>query len=237
MTSDLMKLVDRFVGMFKKRLYVKTFFCPVCHLELSCYDTDENGNMVCPLCGVLIELHETYGHSIPIVNDVEINRVQLKTRLHPLATHFPIGLFPFAFLGALVIAVASIYVKAAGINTLECGFCRHISPVVDNITWIFLFIAVASSALTFLTGYLDWKQRYGGRSYRVITLKLILSGLFLGIGIIIIILHSSVFTAGLITFGNSFEILVTVIYFVLMGTAMFILATLGHVGGYLVFGK
>lgn len=232
-----MKLVDKFVGGFKKRLYGKTFFCPVCHLELSYYDVDVNGNLVCPLCGVVIELHETYGHSIPIVNDVEINRAQPKKRLHPLATHFPIGLFPLAFLGALIITIASAYIKASGTNSLECGFCRDISPVLDNITWIFLFIAVLSSGFTFLTGFLDWKQRYGGRPYRVITLKLVLSGLFIGIGIVILILHPVVFTAGVIPFENPVMIPVTFVYFVLMGSAMFMLATLGHVGGYLVFGK
>ncbi len=91
MLADIMKLVGKFVDIFKKPLYGKTFKCPVCHLELSYHDTDENGCLVCPLCSVVIELHETYGHSIPIVNDVEIERVPPKARLHPIATHLPFG--------------------------------------------------------------------------------------------------------------------------------------------------
>lgn len=232
-----MKLVDKFVYVFKKRLYGKTFFCPVCHLELSYYDADENDNLVCPLCGVVIELHKTYGHSIPIVNDVEINRVQPKLRLHPLAAHLPIGLFPLALLGTVTLLMISIYIKVSGIAVTNCDFCINTTPIINNATLIMLTLAVFSSTLTFLTGFFDWKRRYGGRSYRIITLKLILSGLFAGLGIILLILHTAVFNTGIIMFNSILGIVITILYFTLMMTAMFLLATLGHVGGYLVFGK
>ena len=52
MFNDTMRLLDRFVGFFKRRLYGKTFRCPVCHLELSEHDVDAHGNLVCPVCGV-----------------------------------------------------------------------------------------------------------------------------------------------------------------------------------------
>ena len=237
MVSDLMKLVDKFVNLFKKRLYGKTFFCPVCHLELSYFDTDENDCLVCPLCGVVIELHETYGHSIPIVNDVEINRTQPKARLHPMATHLPIGLFPFAMLGALVLFVTSLYLKMVGLAASGSHFYATVAPLLDNATLIMLAIAVISSALTFITGVVDWKSRYGGRPYRVITLKLILSALFLVIGITLVILHPLIFQAGVIGFKSFIDIVVVALYYLLLMAAMFMLATLGHVGGYLVFGK
>ncbi len=236
MLSDIMKLVDRFVNIFKKRLYGRTFFCPVCHLELSYHDTDENDCLVCPLCGVVIELHETYGHAIPIVNDVEINRPQPKARLHPMATHLPIGLFPFALLGAVYLLFISIYLKVTGIETHAFSLSTSI-PVIGNITFLFLLIAVIASTLTFLTGVIDWKKRYGGRTYRVITLKIILSGLFLLFGLGTVVLHLTVFEAGMIGFDNLVGVLATIVYFGFLGAAMFILATLGHVGGYLVFGK
>lgn len=237
MVGDIMKLVDKFVNLFKKPLYGKTFFCPVCHLELSYYDTDANGCLVCPLCGVVIELHETYGHSVPIVNDVEIKRPQPKARLHPTATHLPIGLFPLALLGAVFLLVFSIVVKLSGMAVADCSFCTHTSPVIDNSTLILLVIAVVSSALTFLTGFVDWKSRYGGRWYRVTTLKLILSGIFLVVGIVAIALHRVVFQAGMIGFDSFGNVVATIFYFLFMGAAMFLLATLGHVGGYLVYGK
>jgi len=237
MLSDIMKLVDKFVDIFKKRLYGRTFRCPVCHLELSYHDTDENDCLVCPVCSVVIELYETYGHSIPVVNDVELNRIQPKSRLHPVATHLPIGLFPFALLGAGFLLIVSLVFKITGTAVSNSAFFTTYSPIIENVTFLMLLIAVVSSALTFLTGFIDWRGRYGARTYRVITLKIILSALFLGIGLCIVLLHFLVFTGGIIAFDSAVNVLSTVIYFILMAAAMFMLATLGHVGGYLVFGK
>jgi hypothetical protein len=237
MISDIMKLVGKFVNVFKKRLYGKTFKCPICHLELSEHDTDENGCLVCPLCSVVIELHETYGHFLPIVNDVEVERVQPKARLHPMATHLPIGLFPLGLLGATFLLATSIYSKISGINVSSSLFFSEYSTIIENVTFLMLSIAVFASALTFITGLIDWRYRYSGRPYRVITLKIILSSLFLVTGIAVVALHCVVFQAGMIGFDNLINVLATIIYFTLMAAAMFILATLGHVGGYLVFGK
>jgi uncharacterized membrane protein len=193
--------------------------------------------LVCPLCSVVIELHETYGHFLPIVNDVEVERVQPKARLHPMATHLPIGLFPLGLLGAAFLLITSIYSKISGINVSSSLFFSEYSTIIENVTFLMLSIAVFASALTFITGFIDWRYRYSGRSYRVITLKIILSGLFLATGIAVIALHCVVFQAGMIGFDNLINVLATIFYFTLMAAAMFILATLGHVGGYLVFGK
>lgn len=237
MFNDMMKLVDRFVGIFKKRLYGRTFYCPVCHLELSEHDVDENGCLVCPLCSVVIELYETYGHFVPVVNDAEINRVQPKARLHPMATHLPIGLYPLAFLGAGFLLLLSIVRLVVGPASAAQGFFSAVSPVIDNITLIFLSVAVVSSALTFLSGYLDWKKRYGGRPYRVITLKILLSAVFLAVGLVTVLLHPLAFSAGNAGLESAAGIIAVVIYFVFLSTGLFMIATLGHVGGYLVFGK
>ena len=69
------------------------------------------------------------------------------------------------------------------------------------------------------------------------TLIILLSGIFLVVGLITVALHPLVFNAGIIGFDSLFNVLGAVIYFIFMGAAMFMLATLGHVGGYLVFGK
>lgn len=237
MLTDIMKLVDRFVGIFKNRLYGRTFYCPVCHLELSEHDVDENGTLVCPLCSVVIELYETYGHFVPVVNDVEINRYQPKARLHPMATHLPIGLFPLAFLGAGILLLLSLISWFGGLTNGGNASFAGISRVIDNATLIFLVIAVAASLLTFLSGFIDWRKRYGGRPYRVVTLKITLSAIFLVVGLLSVLLHPAVFTAGLISIGGVVELVAVVLYFIFMSAGMFILATLGHVGGYLVFGK
>ncbi len=60
------------------------------------------------MCGVVIDVEEVYGHAVPVVLDVEVHRPQPKLRIHPLATHLPIGLYPFAVLGAGLLLLASI---------------------------------------------------------------------------------------------------------------------------------
>jgi hypothetical protein len=237
MISDLMKGVNRFVDLFKKPLYGRTFRCPVCHLELSAYDTDTNGCLVCPLCGVVVELYETYGHFVPVVNDVEINRVQPKMRLHPLATHLPIGLFPFALLGAFFLLTISLVLKITGIAPDGCIFCLRYAPIIDQSILFLLAVSVAAATMTFWTGYRDWKRRYGGRSYRIIALKIRLSFLYWITGLATVLLHPLVFDAGVIGFAGMVDYLVAVLYFITMGLSLFTLATLGHVGGYLVFGR
>ena len=58
MTTDPRALVGRVTKRFKRRFWGRTFRCPVCHLELSVHDLDENGLVVCPLCGVGKDMFE-----------------------------------------------------------------------------------------------------------------------------------------------------------------------------------
>ena len=246
MIDDVAKYVGKLIDKFKRIIYGKTFFCPVCHLEISYADTDENGNLVCPVCGVLIELESTYGHSVPVVNDLEIKRYQPKSRLHPMATHLPIGLFPFAMMGAGFLLAVSIVRKliqvynlgsADILNTPFFAFMVHIEKAV----LLFLVVAVAGSVIAGITGVIDWVLRYGKRPYRQIQLKIALSVVFFIFGIAVIGLQISgmVFhqTTGLIMFSSVINVLLMVVYFSLLGIQMAAMATLGHIGGYLVFGK
>jgi len=228
--------IDKFINFFKKKIYGQTFICPVCHLELSYSDLDQHHCLVCPLCGVVIESAEVYGHPIPVINDVEIYRPQPNLRLHPLTTHLPIGLFPFVFLGSVLLLILSIYMKIAGIHE-PSSFWGGYLPTISNVVLIMLFISTASSIITFISGYSDWRQRYSRRPYRVISLKIFLSWLFLFFGTVMICLHSTVFQSGALTFASIPEYFATIIYFLFMTAAMVTLSTLGHVGGYLVFGK
>ena len=41
MLADIMKQVGKVIGRFKDQWYGRTFYCPVCHLELSEHDVDE----------------------------------------------------------------------------------------------------------------------------------------------------------------------------------------------------
>ena len=101
MIDDARKLIGRFTEAFTRWFYGPTFRCPVCHFVLATVDADGNRVLVCPVCGAVLEIEEVYGHVVPVVMEMEILRPQPKARLHPLATHLPIGLFPFALLGHL----------------------------------------------------------------------------------------------------------------------------------------
>lgn len=229
-------IIDKLINYFKKKIYGRTVTCPVCHLELSYADLDEHNFLVCPLCGVIIEEAGVYGHSVPVINDVEIYRPQSNLRIHPLATHLPIGLFPFAFLGALLLLIISIYTNIVGIGDLSSLWDGYL-PIISNVIIVILFISTLSSILTFISGYFDWKLRYSKRPYRIISLKIYLSWLFLFLGTTMISLHGIVFESGGIAFSSFLEISATIIYFLFMTIALIALATLGHIGGYLVFGK
>jgi uncharacterized membrane protein len=228
--------VDKLIKYFKKKVYGKTFTCPVCHLELSYSDLDKHNCLVCPLCGVVIEEAGVYGHSVPVINDVEIYRTQPNFRLHPLATHLPIGLFPFALLGAVLLLILSIYMNISGSYTPETFWGGYL-PAISNMILIMLFLSTASSIVTFISGVVDWNLRYRKRPYRIISLKISLTWLFLFLGIVMICLHGFVFQSGAISFVSSGNILSTLAYFFCMGAAMITLSILGHIGGYLVFGK
>ena len=217
MVDDIRGLVGRVSERFKRRFYGPTFRCPVCHLELAYADLDTNGLMVCPLCGVVLDVEAVYGHAVPVVLEVEVHRPQPKARLHPLATHLPIGLFPFALLGALVLVIASLAPRW-GVGVGE-------------------WIEGAPAA----SGLWDWAFRYRRRPYRQITVKIAFSILFVGLGATAVVLHVGgwVFspTSGLVELTSPVHVVAAVVYFALLAVNMVVLATLGHIGGTLVFGR
>jgi uncharacterized membrane protein len=241
MLADLMKASGRIVKRFKKRAYGRTFVCPVCHLELSFADLDTHGLAVCPLCGAVLSVEAPYGHPVPVVMDMEIHRAQPKARLHPLAAHLPIGLFPFALLGALVLLGFSA-AGGAAVRVLEAlGGSAATVATLERATLLLLGLSVLLSPLTIAAGYWDWRHRYGGRPYRIIRLKLAFSGAFVALGVVALALHASgaVFSAqtGLLTGASPLHALAAAAYFAALAAGMIAIATLGHVGGNLVFGK
>jgi len=244
--SVLSKLTDRITEAAKKRVFGKTFYCPVCHLELAYADTDKDGLVVCPLCGVVIELADVWGHPLPVVNDVEINRAQPKSRLHPILTHAPIGLMPFALIGALLLVAVSLLVMFMpdGSNSLmasnEVQSLIQSLPALNQVTLLLLGISVGVSALTTASGYWDWLHRYGGRPYKQIQVKIALSIVFFVVGLAVFFMHYS----GLVFNMNSGQIvnsaagvLSLLVYFGLLFVEMGVIAILGHMGGNLVFGR
>ncbi|MEJ2189877.1 MAG: hypothetical protein P8Y93_10805, partial [Acidobacteriota bacterium] len=71
MFADVRRMVAKIAGRFKSRFYGRTFRCPVCHVELAIVDSDGNRLLVCPVCGVVIDIDEVYGHAVPVVLEVE----------------------------------------------------------------------------------------------------------------------------------------------------------------------
>lgn len=236
MAAGLLGLTGKVSDRFKRRFYGPTFRCPVCHLELAYADLDTNGLMVCPLCGVVLDVEAVYGHSVPVVLEVEIHRPQPKLRLHPLATHLPIGLFPFALLGAALLVAASIVGSAVG----RAGEWASSAPTVAGAVLVVLTVSVGASLLTIASGLWDWLFRYRRRPYRQIRVKIAGSVVFVVFGVVALVLQLGgwVFsTSGLVDLASPVQLVATLVYLVLLAANMVVLATLGHIGGTLVFGR
>lgn len=237
MLGDVRRLVAKIAERFKRRFAGRTFFCPVCHLELAVVDAGANRLLVCPLCGVVIDIEEVYGHAVPVVLEVELFRPQPKARVHPLATHVPIGLYPFALLGALLLIVASVVRPVA--PAVAPVLAR--APVVADATLVLLVLSVGLSLVTFASGLRDWYRRYRRRSYWQIRLKIAGSIAFLIVGGAAIALHASglAFSSvtGLVDLSSTAAVAAAIAELVLLSVGMVVIATLGHVGGSLVFGR
>lgn len=236
MAHGILGLVGSVSERFKRRFYGPTFRCPVCHLELAYADLDTNGLMVCPLCGVVLDVEAVYGHAVPVVLEVEVHRPQPKLRIHPLATHLPIGLFPFALLGAVLLIAASLVGPAAG----GVGGWASAAPTVAGAVLVLLTVSVGASLVTIASGLWDWFFRYRRRPYRQISVKIAGSIVFVTLGVVALALHLGgwVFTSsGLVDPASPVHLVAAVVYLVLLVANMVVLATLGHIGGTLVFGR
>jgi hypothetical protein len=114
-------------------------------------------------------------------------------------------------------------------------------PVVSDATLLVLSLSVMLSTVTFASGLWDWRHRYRGRPYRQIRLKIVFSITFLVLGAIAVLLHGTgmVFTdgTGLIDLASPVGVGTALVYLGLLAANMVVIATLGHVGGTLVFGK
>jgi len=235
MIGDIRKITARIAERFKHRFYGRTFKCPVCHFELALVDVNGNRLLVCPVCGVVLDVEEVYGHAVPVVLGVEVHRPQPKTRIHPLATHLPIGLYPFAVLGAGLLLVASILEPVIKIPLFNCA------PVLADATLVLLVLSVGFSVVTFVSGLRDWFRRYRRRPYAQIRLKIAFSLIFLVLGGLAIALHASgaAFSAGtgLVDLGSPLAMVLAGVELAALGAGMVVIATLGHVGGTLVFGR
>jgi hypothetical protein len=237
MVGDIRKLTARITERFKRRFYGRTFRCPVCHLELALVDANGNRLMVCPVCGVVLDVEEVYGHAVPVVLHVEAFRPQPKMRIHPLATHIPIGLYPFAVLGAVGLLLVSVLAPIfPGLAPL-----LERAPVVADATLVLLVLSVGFSIVTFVSGLRDWNRRYRRRPYAQIRLKIAFSVAFLVLGAVAVVLHASgaVFSSatGLVNLGSPLAIILAALEVMVLGAGMVVIATLGHVGGTLVFGR
>jgi uncharacterized membrane protein len=193
------------------------------------------------VCGAVLSVEAPYGHPVPVVMDMEVNRAQPKARLHPLAAHLPVGLFPFALLGALVL-VAFSAAGGTALRVLEAlGGSAATLATLERVTLLLLGLSVLLSPLTIAAGYWDWRHRYGARPYRIIRLKLAFSAAFVALGVVALALQASgaVFSAstGLLAAGSPLHALAAAAYFAALALGMIVIATLGHVGGNLVFGK
>ena len=237
MAHGIRGLVGRVSERFKRRFYGPTFRCPVCHLELAHADLDTNGLMVCPLCGVVLDVEAVYGHAVPVVLEVEIHRPQPKLRLHPMATHVPIGLFPFALAGAALLVAGSFLSRLAA----GAGEWPVRPTTVAGAVLVLLIVSMGASVLTVASGLWDWTFRYRRRPYRQIAVKIAFSVAFVVLGAMAVALHASgwVFSpvTGFVDLASPTHVAAAAAYLLVLTANMVVLATLGHIGGTLVFGR
>jgi transcription elongation factor Elf1 len=237
MIGDVRRHTAKIAERFKHRFYGRTFRCPVCHLELALVDVNGNRLMVCPVCGVVLDVEEVYGHAVPVVMEVEAYRPQPKMRIHPLATHIPIGLYPFAVLGAMALLLISF------LGPVLPGLAPFLdrASVLADATFVLLVLSVGLSIVTFVSGLRDWYRRYRRRPYAQIRLKIAFSVVFLVLGGLAIALHASgagfSSATGLVDLGSPLAIVLAAAEVVVLGAGLVVIATLGHVGGTLVFGR
>ncbi|MBT7368985.1 hypothetical protein HN814_12355 [Candidatus Woesearchaeota archaeon] len=178
-------------------------------------DLDDDGYLVCPVCGAVIEVAESGGHKIPIVHNVEIKRPQPLFRLHTFATHISIGLLPLAILATFIALILNISGHQNAIHFNKIGL-------------LLVNIALVGAVATFATGWTDWKRKYRGRTYEIIRKKITLS-------IFLIILLT--ITKYLGCSGTDIGSLKFYTYLGLQMVSMGLIGMIGHYGGYLVFGK
>jgi uncharacterized protein YbaR (Trm112 family) len=239
MIEMVRKLIERTSAKFVRRFFGRTFACPVCHLVLAAVDANGNGLLVCPVCGAVLEIENVYGHIVPVVLDMELQRPQPTARLHPLATHLPIGLFPFALLGAAVLFLVSLAPNALALGRVAS--LVHRAPLLADTVLVLLVLSVGFALTTLASGLWDWVYRYRQRPYWQIRLKIAFSIAFLALGGIAIALHAAglVFIAGsgLMALGSPLGLTLGLLYLGALSAAMVVLATLGHLGGTLVFGR
>jgi hypothetical protein len=158
-------------------------------------------------------------------------------RIHPLATHLPIGLYPFAVLGVVTLLLFSI------LRPFVPGLAPLVdrAPVLADASFVLLVLSVGFSVLTFVSGLRDWYRRYRRRPYAQIRLKIAFSVTFLILGGLAIAVHASgaafSATTGLVDVGSPVAVVLAVFEVLALGAGMVVIATLGHVGGTLVFGR
>ncbi len=122
---------------------------------------------------------------------------------HPVSVHFSTGLIP-------VSAVLLFLWYMTGDTSYEIT------------SFYILCIAVISLPVSAVTGFLDWRGRYGGRKLPVFKVKLALSIILMLIGFIAVALR---YSAGA----------PTALYSLLVGAMFGLVLLLGHLGAKLVF--
>jgi hypothetical protein len=115
------------------------------------------------------------------------------------------------------------------------------APIISEATLVLMVLSVGLSVVTFASGLWDWNRRYRRRPYRQIKLKIVFSLLFLLFGGVATVLHGSgvVFQAsnGLVDLASPVALALAAAEIAALAAGMVVVATLGHIGGTLVFGR
>ena len=138
------------------------------------------------------------------------SNLNAKLHFHPISVHIPNGVLP----------VSIIF--------LFLGIIFHLPQIEKAAYFNMIFVVLAMPAVLF-TGYIDWKNRFGGQLTRVFKIKMIC-------GAVVFVLSSTLVTwrttnPGIATLNSPALWLYLFLHLLLLGAAI----TAGFFGGKLVF--
>lgn len=131
--------------------------------------------------------------------------------LHPIPVHFPLALFPAAFVSQLLY--------------IYCGF-----PEFEHAAYIMQLFALLATPLAIATGFADWKLRYRGQMTSVFRIKIIGASCLTALALPALLLrmqHPEVTALPLAGTGW--------IYLGLLAACQVACMVVGHFGGKLIF--
>jgi uncharacterized membrane protein len=131
--------------------------------------------------------------------------------LHPIPVHFPVALFPAAFVSLLIHQLTGLTDWATGAHVMS-------------------IIGLLATPVTIVSGFIDWKTRYHGRMSKVFRIKIIGALVLLVLALPAVLMRHLHPEMSLLPLDGSGRL-----YLGLLAACLIDCVVIGHYGGKLVF--